>query len=128
LTFIYQFVLAAISFPDLGHAFAAYIGIWLYGGATLAVGLFFSALTENQIVAAFLSMAALVILWLGDLVGEIVASIDLAVLIRTLTLQGHFSTSFAAGFIRFEDIAYFAGIIFIMLFATFQIVQSHRWR
>lgn len=128
VTFSYQFILASISFPDTGHAFAAYIGIWLYGGATLAVGLFFSSLTENQIVAAFLSMAALVILWIGDLAGEIVSNIDLAIVIRNLTLQGHFSTSFAAGLVRFEDIAYFAGIILIMLFATFQVVQSHRWR
>lgn len=128
LTFSYQFILVSISFPDMGHAFAAYIGIWLYGGATLAVGLLFSALTENQIVAAFLSMAVLVILWIGDLAGEIVSNIDLAIIIRNLTLQGHFSTSFAAGLIRLEDVAYFAGIMLIMLYATFQVVQSQRWR
>ncbi len=128
LTFMYQIILLTITNPDLGHAIAAYLGIWLYGGATLAVGMLFSSLTENQIVAAFLSMAVLVILWLGDLAGQIVASIDLAIVIRNLSLQGHFSTSFAIGVIRVEDVAYLAGMIVIMLFATIQIVQSHRWR
>src|SRR4051812_33223575 len=54
LTFLYQIVLATITAPDMGHAFSAYMGIWLYGGATLAVGIMFSALTESQIIAAFL--------------------------------------------------------------------------
>lgn len=128
LTFIYQFILIQVSTPDLGHTLCAYIGIWLYGGATLAVGMMFSALTENQVVAAFLSMALLLFLWLGDLAGQIVANLDLARLIRQLTLGGHFSTSFAAGLVRAEDIAYYAGIIAIMLFIAIRVVESHRWR
>src|SRR5690606_24510294 len=108
------------------HAISAYIGIWLYGGATLAVGLFFSAITENQILAAFLSIAALTMLWLGDLAGEIVANIELARVIRQLSLQGHFSSSFAAGLVRAEDVAYYAGIIVIMLFVTIRAVAARR--
>jgi ABC-2 type transport system permease protein len=127
-TGIYQVILMQIVIPDLAHTISAYIGIWLYGGATLAVGILFSALTENQVIAAFLSTAVLLFLWLGDLAGQIVANIDLARLIRKLTLQGHFSTSFAAGVIRAEDVAYYAGIIAIMLFITIRIIESQRWR
>jgi ABC-2 type transport system permease protein len=128
ITWIYQLIVASLTTPDIAHAISAYIGIWLYGGATLAVGLLFSALTENQIVAAFLSMALLIFLWLGDLAGEVVASIDLARIIRQITLAGHFSTSFAVGLVRLEDIAYYAGIIVVMLFMTIRVVESHRWR
>ncbi len=126
-TLVYQVILILIqASPDLSHAISAYIGIWLYGGATLAVGLFFSATTENQILAAFLSIAALTMLWLGDLAGEIVANIELARVIRQLSLQGHFSSSFAAGLLRAEDVAYFAGIIVIMLFVTIRAVAARR--
>jgi ABC-2 type transport system permease protein len=128
ITFFYQFILLTVTQPDLGHALCAYIGIWLYGGATLAVGLLFSALTENQIVAAFLSMTTLLFLWLGDLAGQIVANLDLARLIRELTLGSHFSGSFQVGLLRAEDTAYFAGIIVLMLFVTIRIVESNRWR
>jgi ABC-2 type transport system permease protein len=130
ITFSYQFVLATNTqnAPDLGHAIGAYIGIWLYGGATLAVGLMFSALTENQIVAAFLATTTLLFLWLGDLAGQVVSNIDLARLLRTLTLQGHFTTSFAVGLVRAEDVAYYAGIMAVMLFVTIRIIESHRWR
>lgn len=128
ITLIYQIILLDITSPDLGNVISAYIGIWLYGGAALSVGLLFSATTENQIVAAFLSTASLLLLWLGDLAGQVVASVELADFIRTLTLQGHYSPSFAFGLIRVEDIAYFAGIITVMLFVTIRIVESRRWR
>ncbi|HLV34086.1 MAG TPA: ABC transporter permease [Spirillospora sp.] len=128
LTLVYQVILVAITQPDLGHAISAYIGIWLYGGATLAVGLFFSAITENQIVAAFLSTAALLVLYLGGLAGQIVANVELARVINQLTLQGHFVSSFAYGLVRAEDVAYYAGLIVIMLHITMRVVESHRWR
>lgn len=128
LTLAYQIILVSITEPDLGHALSAYIGIWLYGGATLAVGLLFSALTENQVVAAFLATATLLMFWLGGIAGQIVANIDLARLIFTLTLPGHFITSFAVGLLRAEDAAYYAGLIAVMLYVTIRIVESHRWR
>jgi ABC-2 type transport system permease protein len=128
LTLVYQVILASITQPDLGHALSAYIGIWLYGGTTIAVGLLFSSLTENQVVAAFLATAALLMLWLGGIAGQIVANIDLARLLFTLTLPGHFTTSFAVGLLRVEDAAYYAGMMVIMLYITIRIVESHRWR
>ena len=118
----------AITSPDLGHAVSAYIGIWLYGGATLAVGLMFSSVTENQIVAAFLSMVALMLLWLGDQAGDLIYNIDVARIVRALSLQGHFSTSFATGLLRAEDAAYFAAVIAVTLFITIRVVESNRWR
>lgn len=128
ITVIYQLILLNITSPDLGQLIASYMGIWLYGGATLAVGLMFSSFTENQIVAAFLSLSALLLMYLGDLAGQIVSSVDLANVIRKLTLQGHYSTSFAYGLMRLEDAAFFAGIITITLFITIRVVESHRWR
>lgn len=128
LTLVYQIILLSITQPDLGHAISAYVGIWLYGGATLSVGLFFSAITENQVVAAFLSTAALLVLYLGGLAGQIVANIELVRLINNLTLQGHFISSFAYGLIRAEDVVYYAGMMAIMLFITIRVVEAHRWR
>ena len=88
LTLTYQIILANVTQPDLGHAFSAYMGIWLYGGASLAVGLFFSAVTENQVVAAFLSISTLSMLYLGSLAGQIVANMDLARVINRFDSPG----------------------------------------
>ncbi len=128
LTFIYQIILIQVATPDLLHTVSAYLGIWLYGGATIAVGLLFSALTENQILAAFLSTTTLLMLWMGDLAGQIVANIELARVIRALTLQGHYSTSFGIGIIRAEDIVYYTGMMVIALYIAIRLVESRRWR
>jgi ABC-2 type transport system permease protein len=128
VTFIYQFITFSVAQSDLGHGLAAYVGIWLYGGACLAVGMVFSALTENQIVAAFLATATLFLMWIGDQVGGIIQNVEIARLVREITLQGHFSTSFAYGILRSEDVVFFAGVIVVMLFVTIRLVESNRWR
>lgn len=124
----YQIILANATAPDVGIGISAYIGIWLYGGATLSIGLLCSSLTESQVVAAFLSVAALLLLYLGDLAGQIVANLNLAVIIRAISIQGHYSGSFSLGLIRFEDIVYFAGVITVALFVTLRVVEGRRLR
>jgi len=114
---------------DIGPVISGYIGVWLFGGATLAVGMLFSALTENQIIAGFLSMATLFILWLGDLAGLLPATIvstNLARVLRVISLQAHYSTSFVVGIIRAEDLIFYCGIIAVMLFATIQVLEARR--
>lgn len=127
-TLVYQVILSSVTQPETGQAIAAYIGIWLYGGAALAIGLLCSALTESQVVAAFLSVAVLLLFYLGELAGQIVASIDMANLLRRLSLPGHYIGSFASGLVRFEDIIYYAGVIAIALFITLRLVELRRLR
>jgi ABC-2 type transport system permease protein len=43
-----------------------YIGLFLLGAAFIAVGLFFSSLTESQIVAAVATYTALLVMWIID--------------------------------------------------------------
>ncbi len=128
ITLIYQVILILATTPELGQAVSAYIGIWLYGGATLAIGLLFSALTESQVVAAFLAISALLLLWLGDLIGAVVSNLQTAQILRALTLQGHYTTSFAVGIARLEDFVFYAAAITLALFFTIRAVEARRFR
>jgi ABC-2 type transport system permease protein len=137
LTLIYQGILLSITnfsgiaynqHVDIGPIITSYMGIWLFGGATLAVGILFSAMTENQVIAGFMSTATLFILWLGDYAGQVIQNRPAAEVIRTLSLQAHYSTSFLVGVIRFEDIVFFAGLMAAMLFITIRLIESRRWR
>ena len=137
LTLVYEVILLAITTfsgvqyspeLDLGPVISGYMGIWLFGGSALAVGMLFSAMTENQVVAGFLSIAALFILWLGDYAGLVVQNRAVAEVIRTLSLQAHYSTSFLIGVIRFEDVVFFLGLIVSMVFITTRVLESRRWR
>ena len=128
LTVIYQLILVWLAPPDIGTVISAYIGLWLLGGAALAVGMLFSAITENQIVAGFLSLAALLILWLTGQAGTLVTNRDVAVLIRSFSFQAHYLYSFSLGVVRLDDIVFFVGMIGALLFVTTRLVESRRWR
>jgi ABC-2 type transport system permease protein len=128
LTLVHQAVLIWLSPPDLGTAFSAYLGLWLFGGASIAVGMFFSALNENQIVAAFLGIAALLTLWQADLIGDVITNRSVAVFIRSFSFQSNFSYSFALGLVRLDNIVFFVGVMAVMIFVTTQLLESRRWR
>jgi ABC-2 type transport system permease protein len=48
----------------------AYLGFFLLGSSLIAVGLFFSSLTENQLIAAVETFAALLFVWFLDVVSK----------------------------------------------------------
>ena len=132
LTLVYYFIMAAIGVPDQGQAIGAYFGAWLYGGAVLAVAMIWSAVTEDQIVAAFLSAATVLVLYLAEVAAIWVAGQQTASgaadFIRELGLQAHYNATLAQGVIRAEDIVYFIFMMIGALFITTRIVETRRWR
>lgn len=133
-TLIYHVILTTIGTPDLGAAFGAYLGAWLYGGAVLAITLIWSAITEDQIVAAFLGAGTVLVLYLAEIAAAWVGgqqastSSGIADFIRELGLQAHYDATMARGIIRAEDIIYFVFMIIGALFITVRIVETRRWR
>ena len=130
LTLVYHLIMVSYGTPDLGTAFGAYFGAWLYGGAALAVCMIWTAITEDQIVAAFLSAATVLVLYLGDVAAIFISQNNpgLAEFIRELGLQSHYSNTLAVGIVRAEDILYFVLMIVAALFITTRIVEARRWR
>jgi ABC-2 type transport system permease protein len=132
LTLIYPVILAQIGVPDGGRLFSAYLGAWLYGGAVLAVSMIWSAVTEDQIVAAFLSAATVLVLFLSEIAAIWASSQGLtagaADFIRELGLTAHFDATLLQGVIRAEDVVYFLLMMMAALFITTRIVETRRWR
>lgn len=140
LTLVYYVIWTFIGVPDEGVAFGAYLGAWLYGGTVLAVTMIWSAVTEDQVVAAFLGAATVLVLYLaesaaiaiGGAANQTTSGVGLADLIagfvRELGLQPHYNATMLRGIIRAEDIAYFVFMIIAALFITTRIIETRRWR
>lgn len=112
--------------PAWKPVLAGYLGTLLLGCAFLALGIFTSSLTKNQIVAAVFSFGLLVILWfIGEaksLAGPIFGAIA-----QYLSLTGHFD-SFAKGVLDSRDLLFYCLFSLFFLFLTFRQMKSFRWR
>ena len=89
----------------------------LAGSGFIAVGLFASALTESQVVAAIISYALLIGLWLLGAAARLVHGPVWVTLIRFLSFRGHFE-ELAGGMFSLTALAYFAGLTALMLTLT----------
>jgi ABC-2 type transport system permease protein len=132
LTLVHYFLINMVGTPDHGAALTSYLGAWLYGGTVLAVAMVWSAVTEDQVVAAFLGAATILILYLAEVASGWVASqpstSGAADFVRELGLTAHYNATLAQGIIRAEDIAYFVFMIVGALFITTRIIETRRWR
>lgn len=130
---IYYIILTMVGVPDTGRAFGMYFGAWLYGGAALAVTMVWSAVTEDQVVAAFLGAATVLVLYLAEVAAGAISNIpnvnpNLGAFIRELGFQAHYDSTMLNGVIRAEDVLYFVFMIIAALFITTRIVEVRRWR
>ncbi len=133
LTGVYYLVLTSVGIPDTGRAFGMYFGAWLYGGAALAVTLIWSAVTEDQVVAAFLGAASVLVLYLAEVAAGAIGNLpnvnpNVGTFIRELGFQAHYDATMLNGVIRAEDVLYFLFMIVAALFITTRIVEVRRWR
>ena len=96
------------------------------GAAFIAIGIFFSSLTENQIVAAILTFGALLLFWILNWAASSAAGIWKDVL-NYLSFFQHFD-DMTRGILDTTDLAYYLSFAFFGLFLTHSVIQSRRWR
>jgi ABC-2 type transport system permease protein len=112
--------------PEPAPVLNGYLGLLLLGGAFLAIGLFFSSLTENQIVAAILTFGALLLFWILNWAAGSASGFWKDVL-NYLSFFGHFDNA-TQGILDTSDLIYYASFVFFGLFLTHSVIQSRRWR
>jgi ABC-2 type transport system permease protein len=128
LTMVFMLLLAFYSgwTLDIGPVITSYLGTFFLGTAIIPIGLFFSSLTENQIVAAFTSFAVLFALWLLVLTSKLFAY-PMNEIIAFISLSDHLETM-ALGFLGIRHIVYYITVSSFWLVLTWMSVESARWR
>jgi len=103
-----------------------YLGVLLLGAALLALGSFFSSLTESQLIAAMLSFGAILLLWVLDF-GSQAGSSAWASGLEYLSVFRHYD-DFTRGVIDTSNVIFYLSFIFLGVFLTIRSVDSMRWR
>jgi len=114
---------------DPGPILGGLIGLFLMVSAAVALGMLFSALTRNQIVAAVVTFMVLLMLFLLHLLGPVVK--ERSVLAHEVTLYLSLSSHlfrFFRGQIALVDVVYFLKLAALGVFLTVVALESRRWR
>lgn len=126
ITGAYPLILGIFGNPDWGPVITAYLGFILLGMTFLAVGLFGSTLTENQIVATVISFTILLLLWVIAWVGDIGSGSKLAGFLSNFSVFDHFE-DFAKGIINTTHIYFYLAVTFFFLFLSTQVLERRKW-
>ena len=100
--------------PETTTILSGYIGFVLLGMACLAVGQFFSALTQNQIVAALITVSVLLGFWFVHNLQSFQTSSALRGLFGYLSFSRHFG-AFIQGLVRTEAVMFYIVVSAIAL-------------
>ncbi len=126
LTTIYPILLVVFGNPEVWVMAAGYLGLLLMATSFVAVGLFTSSVTENQIIAAVSGLVVMLLLyiigWPAQSAGEVLGPI-----LIYLSITDHFA-ELVKGIVDTRALVYFASLIGLSLFLTMRSVESLRWR
>ena len=120
--FLYLHTVSVLASPagnvDMGAFWGAFMGLLLLGAAFIAVCVFMSSLTENQVVAFVLSVAACTFLYRGfDLVGAMLHEGSLSIGISRMGIRQHYS-ALSRGVIDMRDVAYYLSLTALFIGLT----------
>jgi ABC-2 type transport system permease protein len=116
-----------IGSPDPGPILGGYVGAILMGAAYLAIGLWVSSYTENQIVAFIMGVVVTFVLFIiGNPFVTMVAPSAFVPVLNFIGLGNHFE-SIQRGVLDSRDIIYYISIIGFFLFLNVQSLSSRKW-
>ncbi len=128
ITVIFEIiVLANSSAAKLPIFIGNFIATLFVGMAFIAIGMFISSLTENQIIAAFATFGVVLAFYLLDmLVKSNIASVLLSTIVGAVSIYGRYS-NFALGLFDIEAAIYYVTIIALFCFLTARSIEKRRY-
>ncbi|HQN19469.1 MAG TPA: ABC transporter permease subunit [Syntrophobacteraceae bacterium] len=126
LTLPYAFTVSSIGMLDWGPVWGGYLGALLMGAAYLAVGLFCSSLTSNQIVAFILGLGICFFFFIIDKVLIFLPG-NLSTVFEYFSVDYHFR-NIARGVIDLRDIVFYISFVAAFMIYSIYAVQREDWR
>lgn len=126
MSVVIPIVVSILGDPDPGEIVGGYLGLLLLGAAFLSIGIFFSSLTENQIVAFIISVVAIfILLVVGDDFIVLTIPTWIARVFKVLGLGVHFD-SISRGVVDSRDIIYYLTVVGFFLYLNVKSIQARR--
>lgn len=126
VTFVFPAVLFAYGTPSLAKIVGGYVGFFFMGCCFISIGLFISSLTENQVTAAVVTYAVLLVVWILDSVVTSINNQAIVKIIQWLSLINRYQ-NFSLGIFSFSPIIYYISFSGVFIFLTMRAIEKRRW-
>ena len=126
IVFIYGIILSIFGTVAWMTLISNYLAILLVGGAFIAVGLFISSLTENQLGAAVGGIVCLLLFFLVDTLAARVSVTWLQELLYDLSFYSRYY-EFTCGIFNLSSVLFFVSTAVVFNFFTVRVFEKRRW-
>ncbi len=127
ITFVFQIIIA---FQNVSINWLVYIGnvlgVALMGSALIALGVFISSLTENQLVSAVGSFTISFVIYMLDYLASIINLNFVTKIVEYISFTGRYKT-FVSGILDYSNAVFFIGFAAIFLFLTVRVLDKRRY-
>lgn len=112
---------------DSGGIYGSYIGLLFLGAAFLAIGVFVSSLTNNQITSFIISVFLSGFIYIGfEFIYDFGIFGNFDLFIKSLGINEHY-VSISRGVIDTRDVLYFCSVIALFLLLTRLSLEKRKW-
>ncbi|MBQ8959667.1 MAG: ABC transporter permease subunit [Ruminococcus sp.] len=126
VVFIYSIILGYLGNVVWSTLLGNYFAMLFLGAAFIAVGLFISSLTENQMASAVASMLALFVLYLFDSLASRVSNEHIQKAMTAVSFYSRY-IEFTQGVFDLSSVVFFLSTAFIFNFLTVRVLDKRRW-
>lgn len=126
VTVIYAVIVSGYAEVDWMVIIGNVVGLELFGASYVAVGIFCSSLTENQIVAAVISFISTLGLTMLSVIGSMISWEPLQNLLGKLSFYDRYS-GFTYGMFDLSNVLFFISAVAVFLFFTVRVLEKRRW-
>ena len=112
--------------PYTAQIVGNYVALFLVGSAFIAIGLFMSSLTENQLAAAVATIGVLLFLLIMSFANSYIDLYAFRYVIDWLSVYARYQ-NFTQGIFDYNALLYYASICFVFVYMTIRIYERRRW-
>lgn len=127
ITWIYMIPLCMYGEPNMGRVFGCMLAVALVGMCFIAIGIFVSALTDNQFTAVLGTVGILAALLSIAMLNAVIDFYPLRVVLAFFSINTRYSY-FTYGLFDYAAVFYYVSVAAVFLFLAVRIFERRRWR
>jgi ABC-2 type transport system permease protein len=130
-TLVYFLVVWLLALPagniDTGGMWGSYIGLFFLGAGFVSIGVFASAISDNQVIAFIVALFLCFFMYIGfDSIAGLIGSGSIAAILEQLGINSHY-VSMSRGVIDTRDVVYFISLTALFVTLTRTVLESRKW-